>query len=412
MQESKQNYEINLVKNFGNSSSKLYNYINSLQKRNNLPFMMYNENSSATTNGEKASLFNTYFKSVFTKSNFVLPSSSDIVTPDPIISDITISEEAVYKSLSSLNPTKAIGMDNIGPKVLKICAASLTIPLHHLFLMCLSQCKIPSEWKIHKITPVYKSGDRTLIKNYRPISLLSSISKVFERLIYNEISDFVTSTISPSQFGFLPNHSCLQQLLLFTKSILDSHESKNQRDVVYLDFRKAFDSVPHQELLLKLYQTGITGNLWKLFEDYLTSRVQCVAVENSTSDVVPVTSGVPQGSILGPLFFIIYINDLPIPDPSLRLFTFADDTKLTREIKDLSDCQLLQNGINSLYDWSSKWKLPLNLQKCNIIQFSSSVNYIPFTYEIKDIGLSSTCNIKDLGINFSNNLSWDGHYIA
>jgi len=410
MQESKQNYEINLVKNFGNSSSKLYNYINSLQKRNNLPFMMYNENSSATTNGEKASLFNTYFKSVFTKSNFVLPSSSDIVTPDPIISDITISEEAVYKSLSSLNPTKAMGMDNIGPKVLKICAASLTIPLHHLFLMCLSQCKIPSEWKIHKITPVYKSGDPTLIKNYRPISLLSSISKVFERLIYNEISDFVTSTISPSQFGFLPNHSCLQQLLLFTKSILDSHESKNQRDVVYLDFRKAFDSVPHQELLLKLYQTGITGNLWKLFEDYLTSRVQCVAVENSTSDVVPVTSGVPQGSILGPLFFIIYINDLPIPDPSLRLFTFADDTKLTREIKDLSDCQLLQNGINSLYDWSSKWKLPLNLQKCNIIQFSSSVNYIPFTYKIKDIGLSSTCNIKDLGINFSNNLSWDKHY--
>ena len=168
---------------------------------------MYNENSSATTNGEKASLFNTYFKSVFTKSNFVLPSSSDIVTPDPIISDITISEEAVYKALASLNPTKAMGIDNIGPKVLKICAASLTIPLHHLFLMCLSQCKIPSEWKIHKITPVFKSGDRTLIKNYRPISLLSSISKVFERLIYNEISDFVTSAISPSQFGFLPNQA-------------------------------------------------------------------------------------------------------------------------------------------------------------------------------------------------------------
>ena len=156
-----------------------------------------------------------------------------------------------YYVLVSLNPNKAMGVDCIGPKVLKTCAIALYLPIHHLFSLCISQHKFPEEWNIHRITPIFKSGDKSNVKNYRPISLLCCISKVLERIIYDKIIDFISVSISKGQFGFLPNRSCVQQLLLFVNSIHNSLESKTQTDVIYLDFKKAFDSVPHGELLFK-----------------------------------------------------------------------------------------------------------------------------------------------------------------
>ena len=170
--------------------------------------------------------------------------------PNSRLSDISFSDLDVYSALTTLNPSKAMGIDGIGPRIL-----NLYQPIHHLFLLSLSQHYLPEEWRVHRITPIYKSGDKSSVTNYRPISLLCTLSKVLERIIYNAIIDFVANSISPYQFGFLQKHSTLQRLLLFLNNIV------NYTDVVYLDFKKAFDSVAHNELLVKLWSFGITGNL-------------------------------------------------------------------------------------------------------------------------------------------------------
>ena len=248
------------------------------------------------------------------------------------------------------------------------------------------------------------------VKNYRPISLLCNVSKVLERLIFDKVSPFVTRQITMSQFGFLRNHSSVQQILKFLNNIVNQIDNKCQCDVIYLDFRKAFDSVPHKELLHKLRSIGIKGSVWKWFECYLSSRVQCVAVNDSMSDVLPVLSGVPQGSILDPLPFIIYVNDLPSIVSYSKTFIFADDTKCSKSIMSDSDHQLLQEDLNSLSQWSREWKLLFNESKFRLLQFRSSAVRSVRTYNICGQNIEpSTCH-KDLGILLTDLLTWEEHY--
>ena len=163
-----------------------------------------------------------------------------------------------------------MGIDGIGPRLLKHCALALYQPLHHLFTLSLVQHYLPQEWRFHLITPIYKSGNKSSVKNYRPISLLCIVSKVLEKIVYDKILSFVSRSISSCQFGFRRNHSPLQQLLIFLTSVHEAFGTTTQTDVIYLDFKKAFDSIAHTELLVKLWSFGIQGNLWKWFRGYLT----------------------------------------------------------------------------------------------------------------------------------------------
>ena len=173
-------------------------------------------------------------------------------------------------------------------------------PCHHLFTLCLQSCCIPLEWCIHSISLVFKCGDKSMVRNYRPISLLCNISKVLERLIYDGIIDTVSKYIVDSQFGFLQHRSTLQQLLIYFEDIFHALSEKASVDVIYLDLSKAFDSVQHNELLVKL---------WQWFQFYLSNRSQFVKINGQLSEPLPVISGVPQGSIFGPILFLIYINE-------------------------------------------------------------------------------------------------------
>ena len=227
--------------------------------------------------------------------------------------------------------------------------------------MSLSKQSIPYEWKCHSITPIFKSGDKSLVKNYRPISLLCIISKILEHLIFSKISKFIITNniLYHHQFDFRQYHSTTQQLLIFLSDILSALNDYNcsQCDVVYLDFKKAFDSVPHQELLMKLWKAGIVGSLWKWFREYLANRYQHVSINNCKSSTLPVVSGVPQGSILGPFLFLLYINDLSCSINHSKTFLFADDTKCLRPIHSPQDHILLQSDLDALSLWSTNWKL-------------------------------------------------------
>ena len=191
------------------------------------------------------------------------------------------------------------------------------------------------------ITPVFKKGDKTNVVNYRPISLLRIISKVLESIVYDKVAPFIRPLLSKQQFCFLKHHSCLTQLLLSFAQITDAVEHKCACSAIYLDFCIAFDFVPHGELLYKLWKIGITGPLWCWFRNYLSHRKHYVSLNGVGSPSLPVLSGVPQGSILGPLLFIIYINDIPDRITHSTALMFADDTKLLRHISSFNDRQLL-----------------------------------------------------------------------
>jgi hypothetical protein len=372
---------------------------------------MYFNTKSAATDQDKASLFNEFFHSVFVHSPDLLPSDFSLPPPTDILCDIEITIHDVFLGLSSLMPQKASGIDGIPARLLKLCATSLCQPVHHLFTQCFVQACLPSEWKLHKISPVYKNGSKNLVTNYRPISLLPCISKVLEKIIFNKMYDFIEqSYISNSQFGFLKSRSTLQQLLNFLSNIYESFSCSSQTDVVYLDIQKAFDSVPHGGLLSKLWSAGVTGSVWNFIRAYLSQRFQCVSINGSVSSYLPVVSGVPQGSILGPLLFIIYMNDLPASVHSSLTFLFADDSKCQKLIKSMNDCDLLQQDLDSIHSWSLSSQLSFNCDKSAVMSFCSAKRKpLIFPYSLNDCAITRCSTYKDLGVVFTPSLSWSTH---
>ena len=406
---AKDGYISRMTQQFFSSPRQLYSYMSQLTRSSSIPQSVFLERESSTTPFGKATLFNQYFNSVFTNSSYKLPSLGHLPSPETQLCKISISSSDVSEVLQTINITKAPGADDLSPFLIKLSYSVLLSQFTSLFGNSLMYSSFPSDWKVHKISPVFKGkGDPSNVSNYRPISLLSIVSKILERVVYNKVIEFIRPKLSVTQFGFLKHRSCVSQLLSSFAVIFDALDNKLSVDEVFFDFSKAFDTVPHQELLFKLWRIGITGPLWKWFRSYLSDRHHYTCIEGSASQLLPVKSGVPQGSVLGPLLFLIYVNDIPSRIHS-QVFTFADDTKFLQSINSFHESAVLQEDISSLSDWCSEWSLNLNVTKCCHISFSfKSVE--SNTYYISNDPVSKVESHRDLGVIVSSDLSWSSHY--
>ena len=267
--------------------------------------------------------------------------------------------------------------------------------------------EVPRDWVDAHITPLHKKGPRSNCNNYRPVSLTSQVVKLLERIVLDNIKSLlqVNNTIIEDQHGFQSKSSCTTQLLECLNDWTKDYDDAHQTDIIYLDFQKAFDSVPHQRLLRKLEQHGIKGRVLSWISSFLTDRRQRVVLRNGVSTWQQVTSGVPQGTILGPILFLLYINDIS-ENVSSHTKMFADDTKLYNTIHSIADCEILQADLDKLSNWAKKWLLKFNVDKCVVLKTKTKHDY---TYTLNGVSLQEAAEQKDLGVTIANTLTPRNH---
>ena len=353
----------------------------------------------------KAVILNSFFASVFTHEDNVLIPTLPTQEVSSELDDVVISAGAVEHKLKALKVTSAPGPDDLHPCILKEMHTSLAVPLAHLYRRSLDTGLLPQDWTVARVVPIYKKGDRQSPSNYRPISLTAVPCKILESLIRDQMLSHLTEQrlLSEHQHGFRPKRSCSTQLLEVLDAWTRELECGNPVDVVYLDFQKAFDSVPHLRLLSKLRSYGITGKLLDWIASFLTGRKQQVVLEGHRSDWSDVASGVPQGSVLGPLLFLVYVNDLPdIIQCGIKLF--ADDTKMYTSVSSTDDAALLQSDLVALTRWSNTWLMPFNRSKCRVLHLGSANQGSIYTMD--NTPLDSTPLEKDLGVKVDTELKF------
>ena len=275
-----------------------------------------------------------------------------------------VTPQEIESIIRSLNKKKSVGPDSIPVFLLKILSRHLAQPLAKIVNVSLQTGFSPDKLKVGKVNPMYRKGTCDNPSNYRPISILSALSKIFEKLMHQRLHKFfeLFEILYPLQFGFRENRSTIQALLSLTESIKSSIDNGKFGCGIFLDLQKAFDTVNHEILLQKLERYGIRGNVLSWFQSYLSGRTQYVTVNGHVSDLLPITCGVPQGSVLGPLLFLIYVNDLPNVSKVMQFYLFADDIYFNSD-----NLVYLQKIVNRELKKIKKWleanRLALNIDK-------------------------------------------------
>ena len=405
----RKSYEEKIASNIKTNQKVFWKYVNSrLKSKSSINCLQHADGSMTHSNTEMANVFNNHFASVYTREDISSVPSFHLDHTVPTLNDVDITPSIVLDRLEKINVNKSSGPDGWPLLSLKETALQLSVPLCILFKKSLSSSCLPSSWKHAHVTPIHKKGNRSAADNYRPISLTSPIVRILESIIKDHITHHMltNSLFSPSQHGFIAGRSCTTQLLTamdyWTQSLNDGYPV----DIIYLDFRKAFDSVPHNRLLMKLKAYGMGGSLLRWVQNFLSGRRQRVVLNGDHSSWSTVSSGVPQGSVLGPMLFLLYVNDIPLSvDSSILLF--ADDAKIFRSIRCEADYLQLQRDIDILFEWSRTWLLNFNISKCYVLHLGLTHSY--GNYCIDGNVITSTESVKDLGIIVDSSLKFHNH---
>ena len=410
VRKAKRDYEKALIKDIKKNKNKFWSYIRSKTKIKEIILRVAKDNGTLTENdSETASQVNKSFVSVFTKEDPNIPiPPTNYNYNGSILSDIEITEEMVKKVLANLNVNKAAGPDGITPRLLKNCSKSLTKPLTMIFRKSLQTGEVPMAWREANVTPLYKKGSKTNPLNYRPVSLTSVVGKVFETVVRDALVKHATENeiISIKQHGFMKKKSTLTNLLEYLEALTKAKDLNIPVDVNYLDCKKAFDTVPHCRLIVKLKALGVQGNVLRWVENFLSNRRQRVSIRGSVSEWLPVESGVPQGSVLGPVLFLFYINDL-VDGLECPILLFADDAKIYKEIRTPEDAEALIRDMKKIEEWSNKWLLVFNEEKCATMHIGSRNQKVD--YKLNEKTLKKTELEKDLGVFISHDLKPSQH---
>ena len=370
---------------------------------------------------QMANMLQDQYSSVFSDPDSKTNHCCDHTSLNSILDDIDFTCEDITAAIKEIGEFSAGGTNDIPSFILKNCAEELSYPIMLIWKDSMNSSYISPSFKAQTITPVFKKGSKAKPENYRPISLTSHIIKIFGRVVRKKMVDHLEANqiLCKNQHGFQKGRSCLTQLVAHIDIILKNFLEGNDTDSIYLDFSKAFDKVDHKILLDKLYSCGIRGKLLNWLRSYLSNRNQTVVVNGNSSYTAKVRSGVPQGTVLGPILFLIYINDLSKCIKHSLVSHFADDTRILKAITCSNDVTLLQKDLQETITWSANNKMVLHEGKFELLCHTAGkpklLQELPYTnqyfeYTTRDGTIITPCLlVRDLGVHVTPNLSWTPH---
>lgn len=316
--------------------------------------------------------------------------------------EIMVNKEEIHKLLGELEEGKAVGPDGVSGYILKKCRDELIVPIYDIIRCSVATGTVPNEWRRAEVVPIYKSGRKDEPSNYRPISLTSVLCKICEKIIKKQWTKFLEEhkLITSKQYVFQKGRSCVTNLLSFYSRVTDrTQERDGWVDCIYLDLKKAFDKVPHTRLLWKLENKGgLKGNMKKWMASYLMGREMRTVVKDIKSEWRNVESGVPQGSVLAPIIFLVYVNDMA-EGVNSYINLFADDAKLQKHIRNKEDCEILQEDLYKIWKWSMDWEMEFNVKKCHVMEMGKSETRPIWIYKMGNgETLKKVHEERDLGV--------------
>ena len=421
IRRAQKEFELSIAKNCRSNPKGVWNYMKSNHKiRSRIPNLKKKDGTLTETDEEIAEELNKQYSSVFTKETLDnMPTFIRKTLETLPLSNISVSEEEICKLLKNLQPRKAAGLDNIQPSVLRKIPEVFAKPLRIIYQLSLDTATLPKTWKQAGVVPVFKKGARSDPSNYRPVSLTSILCKILEKIVVRYMIDHIkrNKLYTKRQHGFTPKKSITTNLLeamnIWTEALM--HDIPV--DILYLDYAKAFDTVPHQRLIHQVETFGITGNILKWIQAFLTDRQQKVLVNGSESSWSCVESGIPQGSILGPILFTLFVNDIPdLIKTSISMY--ADDTKLYCPLTSDESALDLVEDLSNLQEWARMMQMRFHPDKCKVMHLGK--NNPKFNYYMQDSFTETTCQQhtlattlleKDLGVFIDSELDFTMHTI-